>query len=192
MPTYSIDWFGNNGSTWIKFLAYLVGKPDLRFLEIGCFEGRATIWLLDHILTHETSRIETIDTFRGSMEHETKGKDFFVEAKKHYYNNIASYKKRVITHEGLSGELLRSLPLYSYDFIYVDGSHTSPNVLEDTILAWRLLKNHSILIWDDYTWDKFKSPLLTPRLAIDTFLYIYKGQYQVLHQERQVIIYKTI
>ncbi len=43
-------------------------RPGLRFLEIGCFEGRATVWMLTNVLTHPTCRIDVIDTFAGSPE----------------------------------------------------------------------------------------------------------------------------
>ena len=44
----------------------LEAKPDLRFLEVGCFEGQATIWLLENVLTDTSSRITVVDTFTGS------------------------------------------------------------------------------------------------------------------------------
>lgn len=37
-----------------------------------------------------------------------------------------------------------------FDFIYVDGSHRSPDVIYDAILSFGLLKKGGIMIFDDY------------------------------------------
>lgn len=188
---YTKDFFGNNGKNWINWLSKFIGKPNLRFLEIGCFEGRATVWLLDHILTNKTSLIETIDTFNGSLEH--KGKDFIDNIEKNYQENISSYNKQVITHKGISQEILREFNKYEvFDFIYIDGSHQAPDVLEDTLLSFRLLKHGGILIFDDYSWgvNEFDDILLRPKIAIDSFLEVFKGKYTLIAKERQVCICK--
>ena len=36
-----------------------------------------------------------------------------------------------------------------YDIIYIDGSHEARDVLEDAVLAYRLLKIGGLLIFDD-------------------------------------------
>ena len=69
-PDYSVDWFSNNIPIWDQVfdLAKLKGKENIKFLEIGCFEGRATNYLLENILTGEGSEIHVVDTFEGSRE----------------------------------------------------------------------------------------------------------------------------
>ena len=64
---FTQDWFSYN----IPHLEQLVGLlPERkRFLEIGCFEGRATCWFLEHALDDD-GEIVCIDPFTGSMEHE--------------------------------------------------------------------------------------------------------------------------
>jgi len=188
---YTYDWFGHNGLSWIQWLARFKGKPNLRFLEIGCFEGRATVWLLEHIITHSTCRIVAIDTFKGSMEHDLRKLDLH-SMYDNFRHNIKDYKERVITKKGVSQMVLRKLPLNYFDFIYVDGSHQAPDVLEDTLLSWRLLKRGGTLIWDDYSWgdDRFENKLLKPRPAIDAFLDIFKGRYAEIAKDRQVCIVK--
>ena len=55
-PAYTRDWFGNNVPVWTRLLAPLAGRPGARALEIGCFEGRATCWLLGNVLTGADAR----------------------------------------------------------------------------------------------------------------------------------------
>jgi predicted O-methyltransferase YrrM len=37
-----------------------------------------------------------------------------------------------------------------FDFIYIDGSHAACDVMSDAVLAWKLLKENGIMIFDDY------------------------------------------
>ena len=187
---YTNDWFAHNGLKWIKWLRYFINKPDLNFLEIGCYEGKATVWLLEHILTHSTAKITAIDTFEGSMEHKQRHLDVS-SMYANFMENTEKYRNKVIVCKGYSQQILRSLSLNSFDFIYVDGSHQATDVLEDTILSWRLLKSGGVLIWDDYAWGKgFNNDLMTPKLAIDAFLLINKGNYYLIAKERQVCVIK--
>ncbi len=48
---FTKDWFSHNEWNFIKYLAHLIDTP-CRILEIGCYEGRATVWMLENIATH--------------------------------------------------------------------------------------------------------------------------------------------
>lgn len=188
---YSADWFSNNIPNWEKWLAKFKGKPDLRFLEIGCFEGKATVWLLENILTDKSSYIDTIDSFTGGMEADHNGAFFSENAEKNYYENIKPFKGQVYTVKGLSNEALRLYDLDYFDFVYIDGSHRSPEVLEDTILAWGLLKVGGVMIWDDYKLNRYIEPRLNPKMAIDAFLEVFEGRYKMINKGYQVCIEKV-
>src|SRR5947209_18253353 len=62
---FTYDFFSDNIGQWQKDLGRFAGCPDLAFLEIGSFEGKSTCWLLQNILTHETSRITCVDVFQA-------------------------------------------------------------------------------------------------------------------------------
>jgi len=67
----------------------------------------------------------------------------------------------------------------SFDFIYIDGDHSTKAVLEDFTLSFPLLKPNGIMVFDDYNWtprhlrgklDKIQKNQLkqaTPKPAID-------------------------
>lgn len=188
---YTADWFKGNEKNWTKWLYKFKDKPNLLFLEVGCFEGRATVWLLTNILTSKLSVIETIDTFEGGMEPGQDGAHVNKNVFQNYRENIKPFFTKVLTQKGSSAIILRELFLNTYDFIYIDGSHKSPQVLEDTILSWRLLKPGGILIWDDYGLRRYPNPLDNPAPAIEAFLKVYEGQYKLISKGFQVCIEKV-
>jgi hypothetical protein len=49
---FSEDWFTENIPVWLKVLSPFKGKPNLNYLEIGVFEGRSVIWMLENIQTY--------------------------------------------------------------------------------------------------------------------------------------------
>ncbi len=177
---FTADWFGHNIENWRRFLSHLSGQANIAFLEIGSYEGRATVWLLGNILTHETARMDCVDVFYDES------------SERRFEHNITTAlgEKRVNKIKGSSQEILRHLPLHHYDGVYIDGSHTAPDVLEDSILAFRLLKSGGIMIFDDFEWNGHQDPLLLPKMAINAFLDIYQRQYELLHMGYQVIIKK--
>jgi cephalosporin hydroxylase len=165
----------------LLFFNYPTDRPQ-NYLEIGCQEGSSVLWFLDNILLHPESRVTVVDNFamapitRVTFEHNMR---------------VSGYNDRVKMLVGNSGELLRTLPLYSYDLIYLDGLHSAYTVIEDTALCWRLLKNGGMLIFDDYGFKSQPNPLNRPGTAIDLFLYAFQGKYELLVHDYQVVIRKT-
>jgi len=182
-------------------LVPLKGQPNLRFLEVGCFEGRAACWLLDNILTDPSSTLTCIDTFEpfqlaryinawpNRPDLESPGILHFEEQ---FDENIrrTGRASQVRKMKGSSQELLRTLPLASYDFIYIDGSHRPADVLRDGVLAWDLLKEDGFLFFDDYLLYSFTAPYDSPRMAIDAILSIFSGGYETLHIGWQAMLRK--
>jgi predicted O-methyltransferase YrrM len=175
---FTSDWFGGHIPTWTRLLGGLAGKRNVRVLEVGAYEGRATVWLLGNVLTHETARIECVDPF------------FDPDYSARFDHNIktALGRSKVKKVAGRSQDILRRLKLDHYDVIYIDGSHAAADVLEDAVLSFRLLKRGGVMIFDDYLWNLHLDPWMIPKPAIDAFLAIYQGQYELLEQGYQVAI----
>jgi hypothetical protein len=123
--TFTADWFSSNIPSFWKHLKVLHGTP-CSILEIGCFEGRASTWLLQNIATSPDSRLLCLDCNDQPL----------------LWPNItqAGGEKRTEFRRGISRETLRTLPAATYDFIYIDGAHATVDVLEDAVLSFRLAK----------------------------------------------------
>jgi hypothetical protein len=179
--SYTSDWLSKHLGSWQRALKPLINQPNIRALEIGSFEGRSAVWLLEHVLTHPSSSLVCIDPFFGGAR----------EAR--FDHNIALTKQAIQLEKrkGFSEDVLPELVRDTFDLIYIDGSHTASNVLLDAFLSWRLLKVGGVVIFDDYLWIKAPRASERPKLAIDLFLEQLKGHYKVLHFGYQVLLRKT-
>jgi len=191
---FTTDWFSHNITNWSEILKSLKDKPNLNFLEVGCWEGKATCWLLENILTDKSSKITVVDTFGGSPEEKgMEGLDFDNVLSRFKYNT-SEYKDQIIINQGYSSTVLKQLnpKEYQYDFAYIDASHTAYGTLEDAILVHPLIKSGGIIIFDDYLWKdpNRTSPTESPELGIDCFYNIYSDFYNVLFQGYQVGLIK--
>ena len=79
-----------------------------------------------------------------------------------------------------------------FDFIYIDGDHTSNGVYEDAILSFPLLKQGGIMAFDDYLWKHdSKNPELEPKMGIDKFLKDNEKEVKVIVNGYQIWIEKV-
>ena len=186
---FTVDWFSYNIPIWTHYLNELKNKPNLRFLEIGSFQGRSTVWLLENILTNDSSSITCIDTFEGSIEHTINFPNDIKNLFDIFSHNISKFKNKVNIIKDKSQDALKKMK-EQYDFIYVDGDHKASSVIEDAILSFPLLKKGGIMIFDDYLWFQMKKFIDNPKVAIDAFLEIYADKITILYKNHQVIIEK--
>ena len=183
---FTVDWFSHNIPSWDIYLNNFKNKPNLNFLEIGSFQGRSTVWLLENILTDENSSITCIDTFEGSIEHHIYSKNELINLFDIFVHNVSTFKNKINIIRGKSQEVLKLLN-ESFDFIYIDGDHTAVSVIEDAILSFSLLKKGGIMIFDDYEWLVMNNYIDNPKPAIDAFLEIYANKITLLYKDYQVI-----
>jgi predicted O-methyltransferase YrrM len=188
-PRFTVDWHSYNIALWRRLLERYAGKPNVRALEIGSFEGRSTVWLLENILTHRAAGIDCIDTFEGSPEHAALD---LTTLRDRFTSNIEPYRQKVGWFQGRSQDVLRNgfwdahQPLY--DFIYIDGSHRAADVLEDAVLSFRLLKLGGLMIFDDYLWSSGgSSDFDNPRRGVDAFYHAYQNQLKPVHMAYQAV-----
>jgi predicted O-methyltransferase YrrM len=190
---FTTDWFSHNIPNWNYILEPFKNKPNLNFLEIGCWEGRATCWLLENILTDKSSKITVVDTFGGSPE-ETGMKELnLTEILTRFKHNTSIYQDRITINQGYSSTILKQLPSKpQFDFAYIDASHTAYGTLEDAVLTHPLIKPGGIIIFDDYLWKdpNRTSPTDSPELGIDCFYNTYADFYEVIFNGYQVGLLK--
>lgn len=87
----------------------------------------------------------------------------------------------------LSDFLQKSL---TFDIIHINSSYYSKDILLDSLIAFKLLKNNGIMIFNNYLWEKTNEKVYTPKPAIDIILNMYKNEIDVLYLGYQVMIKK--
>lgn len=179
---FSVDYVSAVAPFWLEYLKDLQGKPELKMLEIGCFEGRSTIWFLENVVTHPTSLIFCVDTF-GRY-----GGEFRFD----HNIKISGYESKIRKIKGQSEEVLQTLSNEKFDIVYVDGCHQAVNVLMDAIHSWIMLKPGGFIIFDDYEWEPDLPAIERPQMAIDLFLSAFQTQIHLLHRGYQVILRKEV
>ncbi len=179
-PTFSNRWFLNNLKVWDRVLEPLEGKPNLRYLEVGVFEGQSFLWMFENVLTHPGSRATAVDVF------------FFEGLEDRFRENLerAGVADRVTVIKAFSNEALRPLEPNSFDVIYIDGSHTAANVLRDGVLAWDLLKVGGILIFDDYGLRPRFPSEIRPGPMIDAIVTAFGKEADLLSRGWQLVLRK--
>lgn len=190
MPKFTQDWFSNNILSLSEMLARVPSKKA--FLEIGSFEGMSACWFLKNHLA-EDGRLVCIDTFNGGAEHVSTT---FVGVADRCRANTEEVRKpnQVVEIMEMTSVLALAKLIdggEQFDFIYVDGSHTTPDVLMDATMCLQLLKVGGVMVFDDYMWDMHKPVLETPKLALDLFTSIYRDQVDIIMLSYQLGVIKT-
>lgn len=213
-PRFSENWFEHNIPHWERWLGAFRGKPGLRALEIGSFEGRSTLWLCENILTADDSRIDCVDLFANDP--------VYGDYHARFRSNTAAHAHKIVEHAGYSFDALRRVE-GEFDIVYIDGWHSAFGALADSVMSWPLLKPGGVMIFDDYHWvpqkhGKPKKPnrlvrlwaklrgshwrreaLLkqihsvateTPKLGVDGLLATLEGDFELLGIDHQLAVRK--
>lgn len=188
---YSTDWFSKNIPVWELALADFKGEP-ITALELGSFEGRSAVWLLENILTDPGARLVCVDSWKDNI--------FFTDpnqpsvdwdkVKERFRDNVKPHATKVFAHEQRSTEYLQENQDKEFDLIYVDADHTSSACLTDGVLSHLILKPGGIIIFDDYLWAGLAHAPNVCKGAIDAFMECYSEQYELLSCGYQVALRK--
>ena len=189
------DWFSQNIPNFEDVKKILTNRKDI--LEIGCFEGRSTTWMLENFLETD-GKIVCVDPFEGSPEHSNID---LSDLEKRWSTNVESVRKKTQIcklYKMKSYDALAHLitEKSNFDFIYVDGSHTAIDVLTDACMCAGLLRVGGVILFDDYNWPlpvdwpPGLTVLETPKPALNAFASIYDGVMQPVLSNYQVAFKK--
>ena len=194
---FTQDWFSHNIPVWEQLAKMLPGRAGTRhFLEIGSFEGRSMVWIAENMM-QDGDVMDCVDTWEGSEEHKN-GELNGAEERFDYNHALLEDKfpeKWVIKNKDTSTYslalwLIDINPDPSFDFIYIDGSHVAKDVLTDACMAWPLLKQGGLMVFDDYLWGESRDILHRPRLAVDFFVNIFAESLDIVHIGHQFVVRK--
>ena len=188
---FTQDWFSGN----IPHIQELMKRLPARksFLEVGCFEGRGTCWFLEHGLDADGDMV-CIDPFEGSMEHSEMDLTYLLDQFTANVDEVKKPEQSIRTMAYASYKALAKLITENaqFDFIYIDGDHTAPAVLADACMAWGLLKENGIMLFDDYRWSpEGYSDRQKPKIAIDSFSFVFGDQFRLVFEGYQVAVQKV-
>jgi predicted O-methyltransferase YrrM len=183
---FTTNWFTHKIPLLTRTLEEFKGKPGITYLEIGTFEGRSALWLLENILTHPAAKLVIVDAFEENTY-------------KTFTSNVSlsgeANKFKILS--GLSTEKIKELPSNSVDFAYIDGSGKGIVMHSDIVSTWNLVKVNGIIICSRYALNAHLREALElqpndpgPYDAIDTFMKLYKPYIQVLAVEENLAIFR--
>jgi predicted O-methyltransferase YrrM len=171
------DWLKPEWKTHI--IPFVCKNPNV--LEVGSFEGNSALFWIEEM---KPKHISCIDTFEGSIEHSSDEVKNLFET---FNINTKEFQdKEIMTvYQGKSHDIMPTLEKNSFDFIYIDGSHIGSDVIEDAILAHKLIKDGGYILFDDYLANEPNEPCVynntvkNSKFAIDSFMMLYGDMYKV-------------
>lgn len=202
---FTTKWFDNARNNWDQIFDWYVnqsGKKIENALEIGCFEGAATVYMSGKWLEDGTN-FDIVDTFGATevesghgefIERLNSGDDFIYD---NFMHNIGFHDN--INFNVLRGESQIEVPkLYeqgkTYDFIYIDASHEADDTFVDAYYADKMLNDQGIIIFDDFGWkdaDESRRELNdSPEAGINAFMALNASKYTVILNGYQLGILK--
>ncbi len=187
---YTKDWFHWAPEVWTQLTSILPARQ--RFLEIGSFEGRSAVWTIENMMAAD-AEIVCVDTWEGGEDH-TNGEMIGAETRFDRNVGIAKTINPVVVTKikETSYTALTSLAGQpNFDFVYIDGSHLARDVLMDACLAWPLLKDGGVLVFDDYLWGPARDVLHRPKAAVDAFVNTYAEELDLVYCGYQLAVRKT-
>lgn len=179
MAEFTTNWFGRYAAYWSELFASQGWRPDEphTIIEIGSFEGRSALWMLENLLRHPASRIHCVDTFHDRESADSYWHRF--EANVLHSPHVGKVSVSAATSLDFLARFVADGQLA--DFVYVDGSHRAAEVLEDLVLAFHATRPGGIIICDDYLKGTRTGELTldTPKLAVDAFTTIYRDRLDI-------------
>ncbi|KAL3417921.1 membrane protein [Phlyctema vagabunda] len=161
----------------------------MRILELGCFEGASTTWILENLASHATTTVTVVDSFEGGMEHQAHELDFLEFRFRENVNKCANASKLQVIKDRTEHALIKLRSEQAkFDFIYIDASHVAIDVLHDAVLCWSMLNQGGTLVFDDWTWKGYMEDVYNPRMAITAFLECAAPEIKVQETESQIWI----
>jgi len=190
---FTNDWFLKSPGASVWGMIIDMVKPT-KVLEVGCFEGRATTFLIEKC---PDVSITCVDPWQGSIDIPS---EMMKGAEDRFDKNTAEAMRPGTSLTKIKMKSSKALPILLsegrlFDFIYVDGSHTAPDVLSDAVDCFRLLRVGGALIFDDYVWH-MEPPgeqdlINMPKPAIDAFVNLNRRKIKLLHISDQLALIKT-
>lgn len=199
------DWFNAHVPLWERLLipfrdSLLERSAPMRMLELGSWEGRSAVWLAQNLLAPFVAAggaaadasalvcVDHCDLMRADAGAERC-------AKLNYNVNLTGLRMHCKVMPDFTVPALTELLHRGcvFDFVYVDASHTRSDALLDAMLAWRMVEQGGIVIFDDYEWPNHErtSPQ-HPAEGIDAFVSVHREELEIVHCGYQLAVRRIV
>ena len=164
-----------------KNLNKYLGKNKNTILEIGSYEGLASIWFARKYLKFKTSTLDIVDPFIIT----DKTTEMLINTEENFLYNYSKIKSNKIKFFRMKSDDFFKLNNKKYNFIYLDGSHELDDITNDLINADKHLLENGIIWCDDYG-----KKSLDCYIPIDNFYEKNKDRYEIIFKNYQIAFRK--
>jgi hypothetical protein len=167
-------------------------NKETKILEIGSYTG---ISLINIIKLIPNSIGYGLDKWESYEENELLTQIHNLKVEKSFYNNIHNegLSNRIFGIKSSSTDKLIEFIKNNvqFNFIYIDGSHLLLDFYTDLVLSWHILEKGGIIVIDDYLYKKDDNILDSPFEAVNHFLKVFEGKYQILNIGYRIFLEKN-
>ena len=186
-----MDSFSLNVFIWSKFFADkdLLNKK-INYLEIGCFEGRSSVFVLEKLQNAQCFFVDPFQEYK-EMTESTNQKNFDA-IYENFLFNVSKFPNRYHIYKETSDRFFDKLDTdKKFNLIYVDGSHLNDDVYRDALHSYEHLENSGYIIFDDFFWSWFPNKKDNPFFGICRFLIEFKKNLEICYVGDQLILKKS-
>jgi len=186
----------NSRVVFLNMLNLFSSYENVKILEVGTYCGTSIATMLNYLPNSVGTVIDNWSLASDELEncHMIYGKYFTMGyVRETFFKNTENLRNRLTLIENDSSKAMIDLihTGSKFDFIYVDGSHTSLDCAMDLVLSWVLLEKNGVLGIDDYLYTKNETPQeALPKIAIDNFLKKFEGEYYILSAGFRIFLRK--
>ena len=141
-----------------------IENRPINYLEIGVFHGNNFFHVAKSFASHPNSRLYGIDPwmdYEGYNEYKGQNESNYNVFKNNLNNSGLSNKCTI--YRDLSQNVVSKFQDSFFDLIFIDGSHETEYVYNDSKNYFQKLKVGGYLVFDDYDWEGVKK-------GVDMFL----------------------
>ena len=123
---------------------------------------------------------------------EKKFKNFNTKAEKYFNKNTINIKNNIKKIKSTTKQFFKKNS-FNYDFIYLDASHKSKDVMFDCINSWKILNINGVFIINSIFWREFKNLYKNNLNGINLFLRLLKYKdYKIINITNNFLALKKI
>jgi len=156
------------------------------YLEIGCFEGLSSLYVLSK---YNAVNAFLIDVWDMPNPNSKTLSNNFDKVEKAFDENLSDYTFTKVKDDSVISMRKLLKEDKSFDFIYIDGSHNGEDILSDAIEAFKILKKDGLIFFDDFLqYDKSRD--LQSYEGIEKFLTLYSNFLKIEYFQNNLVVRK--